>query len=59
MLFEVNRDLLDDKHNDISFLQVISIARDIAKGIKHVHSQDIYHRDLSARLVNVITHPMN
>jgi len=37
----------------IPFLEVILIAKDIAKGIMHVHSQLVFHRDLSARNILV------
>eukprot|EP01118_Nematostelium_gracile_P013630 TRINITY_DN5171_c0_g1_i1.p1 TRINITY_DN5171_c0_g1~~TRINITY_DN5171_c0_g1_i1.p1 ORF type:complete len:323 (+),score=89.43 TRINITY_DN5171_c0_g1_i1:110-1078(+) len=47
------RSLLDDKSTEITFLQTISIAREIAKGVNHLHSQNIIHRDLSARNILV------
>jgi len=47
------RDLLDDATVKISNVQVIHIARDIAKGIQHIHEQKIFHRDLSARNILV------
>jgi len=47
------RDLLDKKDTQISFLQVIKIAGDIAKGMQHLHQEKIYHRDLSARNILV------
>jgi len=47
------RDLLDSAEIKISFLEVIQIAEDIAKGVQHLHSENIYHRDLSARNILV------
>jgi serine/threonine protein kinase len=32
---------------------MIGIARDIAKGVAHLHNHNIYHRDLSARNILV------
>jgi len=47
------RNLLEDTSTHISFLQAIGIGRDIAKGMEHIHSQQIFHRDLSARNILV------
>jgi len=47
------RSLLDDNSVEINFLQAIGIARDIAKGMAHIHAQQIFHRDLSARNILV------
>jgi hypothetical protein len=47
------RKLLDNKSVKISFHQVIKIAKDIAKGMRHLHHEKIVHRDLSARNVLV------
>jgi len=47
------KNLLDDKSVKLSFLQVIKIAMDIANGMSHLHTEKIYHRDLSARNILV------
>jgi len=47
------RKLLDDPKIEINFTQVIRIAKDIARGVQHLHAEKIYHRDLSARNILV------
>eukprot|EP01114_Cavostelium_apophysatum_P024653 TRINITY_DN971_c1_g1_i1.p1 TRINITY_DN971_c1_g1~~TRINITY_DN971_c1_g1_i1.p1 ORF type:complete len:829 (+),score=178.93 TRINITY_DN971_c1_g1_i1:47-2533(+) len=47
------KSLLDDKAINLSFLQIIQAAKDIAMGMRHLHAEKIYHRDLSARNILV------
>jgi len=42
------RSLLEKKKS-LRFNVVVKLAKDIAKGMKHLHSEKIIHRDLSAR----------
>jgi len=51
------KDLLDRDDIKITFLQMIFISRDIAKGVQHLHNHNIYHRDLSARNILVKSGP--
>ena len=39
---------------DINYIQILYIAKDIAKGMKYLHSQQIVHRDLKTE--NILIH---